>query len=73
MPFDPQRLRRWLGVGLVAMVSLVMLFILYGRYRVHQVLREVPQKIGVDIKQSTQGFTLSKSEGGRTLFTISAK
>ena len=58
---------------MVAMVALVMVFILYGRYRIHQAIREVPQKMGVDIKQSTEGFTLSKSEGGRTLFTISAK
>jgi lipopolysaccharide export system protein LptA len=73
MPLDVQRLRRWLGIGMIAMVALVAAFILYGRYRVRRVLREVPQKMGVDIKQSTEGFTLSKSEGGRTLFTISAK
>ena len=58
---------------MVAMVSLVVVFILYGRYRIHRVIKDVPQKMGVDIKQSTEGFTLSKSEGGRTLFTITAK
>ncbi len=73
MPLDVQRLRRWLGIGIVAMVALVAVFVLYGRYRMRRVIREVPQKMGVDIKQSTEGFTLSKSEGGRTLFTISAK
>ena len=73
MAFDVQHLRRWLGIGLVAMIALVVVFILYGRYRMRRVIREVPQKMGVDIKQSTEGFTLSKSEGGRTLFTISAK
>lgn len=73
MPFDPQRLRKWLGIGIVAMIALVAVFVLYGRYRIHQAIREVPKKMGVDVKQSTEGFTLSKSEGGRTLFTISAK
>ena len=73
MAFDLQHLRKWLGIGIVSMVAVVALFILYGRYRIHRVLREVPQKMGVDVKQSTEGFTLSKSEGGRTLFTISAK
>ncbi len=73
MPLDVQRLRQWLGIGIIAMVAVVAMFILYGRYRIHRAIREVPQKIGVDVKQSTEGFTLSKSEGGRTLFTISAK
>ncbi len=73
MPVDVARLRKWLGIGIIAMVALVAVFILYGRYRLHRAIREVPKKMGVDVKQSTEGFTLSKSEGGRTLFTISAK
>ena len=32
----------------------------------------MPEKLGVDIQQSSQGFSLSKSQGGRTLFTIRA-
>jgi len=73
VPLDVQRLRKWLGTGIIAMVALVGVFILYGRYRIHQAVHEFPKKMGVDVKQSTQGFTLSKSEGGRTLFSISAK
>lgn len=47
-------------------------FYFYGQYRVRTTLRELPKKLGVDIQQSTEGFSLSKSEGGHTLFTIRA-
>ena len=73
MFFYLQRLRRWLGIGIVAMVAIVVLFVLYGRYRIRTAVTELPPRVGVEIKQSTEGFTLSKSEGGRTLFTISAR
>ncbi len=73
MFLDLQRLRKWLGVAIVAMLVFVGGLILYGRYRVRRAIKELPQGMGVDVKQSTEGFTLSKSEGGRTLFTISAK
>ena len=35
-------------------------------------LRNLPGKVGIDIQQTSEGFTMSKSEGGRTLFTIHA-
>src|SRR5437879_11543451 len=40
--------------------------------RAKYVLKEIPGKIGYDIKQTATGFQLSKSEGGRTIFTIQA-
>ena len=45
---------------------------LYFRHRVQNALKEVPEKIGVNIQQSAQGFTISKSEQGRTLFKLQA-
>lgn len=54
------------------MVVIVAGFYFYARYRVHKAIGELPQKLGVEIQQSTEGFSLSKSEGGRTLFTIKA-
>jgi len=36
------------------------------------VLKEVPNKLGFDIKQTAAGFQFSKSDGKRTLFTIQA-
>src|ERR1700743_1536982 len=44
----------------------------YARYRVTNALKEVPGKIGLEIQQSAQGFTVSKSEQGRTLFKVQA-
>ena len=35
-------------------------------------LKQVPAKIGLEIKQTATGFTISKSQQGRTLFTIQA-
>ena len=56
----------------IALVMVVAGFYFYARYRVSRAVREIPKKLGVDIQQSTEGFSLSKSEGGRTLFTIKA-
>ena len=44
----------------------------YARHRVQNALKQVPEKIGLEIKQSATGFTVSKSEQGRTLFKIEA-
>jgi len=58
-------------MGLI-IVTVVAGFYARARYEVHQALKNLPGKVGIDIQQSSQGFTLSKSEGGRTLFTIHA-
>ena len=34
------------------------------------VLHNVPQQLGIDIQQTSDGFSLSKSEAGRTIYTI---
>jgi len=47
-------------------------FYLRARWEQHRSLFELPKKVSVDIQQTSEGFTLSKSEGGRTLFTIHA-
>jgi lipopolysaccharide export system protein LptA len=35
-------------------------------------LKNLPGRLGIEIQQTSEGFSLSKSEGGRTLFTIHA-
>ncbi len=35
-------------------------------------LKELPNRIGIDIKQTANGFQFSKSDGKRTLFTVQA-
>src|SRR5271169_1101269 len=66
------RLRRWFGLAIVAAVLLVTGVYFYARHRVQNALKQVPEKIGLEIKQSATGFTVSKSEQGRTLFTVQA-
>jgi lipopolysaccharide export system protein LptA len=72
MAISTSRLRRWFAVAAVAVVLLVMGAYFYARYRVQKALKQVPAKIGVDIQQSAEGFTVSRSEQGRTIFRIQA-
>jgi len=72
MPVNVERLRKWFVVAAIALVAVVLGSYLLKRQVERQVVARVSEKLGVDVQQSTQGFTLSKSEGGRTLFTIRA-
>jgi lipopolysaccharide export system protein LptA len=72
MPVSIPRLRIWFAVMALAVVVVVGGFYFYARFQLHLALKNLPGKVGIDIQQTTEGFTLSKSEGGRTLFTIHA-
>jgi lipopolysaccharide export system protein LptA len=72
MALNPARLRRWLAAAAILLVLVVAGVYLRGRWRVYRAVREVPRQLGLDIQQSTEGFSLSKSEGGRTIFTVRA-
>src|ERR1700694_8840 len=72
MPLPIYRLRRWLAVIAVLFIAVVTGMYFYARTRQRDVLKEVPNKIGIDIKQTANGFQFSKSDGKRTLFTIQA-
>jgi lipopolysaccharide export system protein LptA len=71
-PLRVYRLRRWLAATAVLFSLAVAGMYFYARMRQRSVLKQVPGKIGYDIKQTATGFQFSKSEGGRTLFTIRA-
>jgi lipopolysaccharide export system protein LptA len=73
MPLKIYRLRRWLAVIAVLFTAVVAGMYFYARLRQHSVLGQVPGKISYDIKQTASGFQFSKSEAGRTVFTIRAK
>src|SRR6267143_4089863 len=70
LPFS--RLRRWFALGAILMIATVAGMYFYARWRVHKVVHDIPAKIGLDIQQTAEGFSISKSEQGRTLFTVSA-
>jgi len=72
MPLDPKRLRRWFAAAAILVIAISLSYYLYGRLRAWRVVEHAPGKLGIEVQQSTQGFTLSKSEGGRTLFTVHA-
>ncbi len=72
MPISIPRLRVWFGTLAIVVTVVVAGFYFYARIQSQRLLKQLPQKLGVEIQQSTQGFSLSKSEGGRTVFTIRA-
>jgi lipopolysaccharide export system protein LptA len=75
MAFDPRRLRKWFALGAVFLVLVVVAFWGYNKarsYTIAQAAKKAAKKVGVDVQQSAQGWTISKSEGNRTLFTVRA-
>jgi lipopolysaccharide export system protein LptA len=72
MPAHLSRLRRWFASAIIVAVLLVAGTYFYARHRLQNALKQIPEKIGLEIKQSATGFSVSKSEQGRTLFTIQA-
>ena len=66
------RLRRWFAFGAILMVASVAGMYFYARLSLVKSVREMPAKLGLDIQQTAEGFSISKSEQGRTLFTVSA-
>jgi len=72
MPLKVYRLRRLLAATAVLLALVVTAMYFYARHRATNVLKQIPGKIGYDIKQTASGFQFSKSDGKRTLFTIQA-
>jgi len=72
MPLAIPRLRRWLVAAALGLSLVVAGVYLHRRWQVHDVLKQLPGKMNVEIQQSAEGFKVSKSEQGRTLFTIQA-
>ncbi|MFL6300915.1 MAG: LPS export ABC transporter periplasmic protein LptC [Terriglobales bacterium] len=73
MAFDAKRLRKWFAYSAVALLLIVGGFYFYARVRLHYAIRHTAERLQIDIQQSTEGFTLSKSEAGRTLYSIHAR
>src|SRR5260370_40303888 len=66
------RLRQWFALGAILMMATVAGMYFYARWRMRTAVHEVPAKIGLEIQQTAEGFSVSKSMEGRTLFTVSA-
>src|ERR1700758_2766767 len=72
MPLNSKRLRRWFAAAAICVIAVSFAYYLYARLRARSSLERVSGSMGIEIQQSTQGFTLSKSEAGRTIFTVHA-
>ncbi len=72
MVLPVSRLRRWFALGAILMVLVVAGMYFYARWRVSKAVHEIPAKIGLDIQQTAEGFSISNSREGRTQFTVSA-
>ena len=72
MPLRIPRLRRWFAGGAILVLAVVAGAYFYASWRVRNALKEVPGKIGLNVEQTAQGFTVSRSEAGRTLFKVQA-
>ena len=66
------RLRRWFGIAAIFACLVVLAVYFHARHGVQNALNQVPEKLGIQIQQSAQDFTISKSDQGRTLFKLQA-
>ena len=66
------QVRKWLVGSVCVLIAAVTISYWVARSRVQPVLHNIPQQLGIDIQQTSDGFSLSKSEGGRTIYTIKA-
>ncbi len=54
------------------MIAIVAGMYFYAQWRLRQIVHTIPAKLGVNIQQTADGFSISKSVEGRTQFTVSA-
>ncbi len=64
--------RKWLVAAAVLVIAIVGISYYATKFREKPTLHNIPKQLGIDIQQTSEGFSLSKSEGGRTLYTIRA-
>jgi lipopolysaccharide export system protein LptA len=64
---------RMLIIGLTCLLVAVLGgFLVYARYRIRHLGKDLPGKLGMNIQQTANGFTYSQSQKGHTIFTIHA-
>jgi lipopolysaccharide export system protein LptA len=62
----------WFGAGAIVMIAIVAGMYFYAQWRLRSTVRAIPGRLGVNIQQTTDGFSISHSVDGRTQFTVSA-
>ncbi len=66
------QVRRWLVATAISLIVIVALSYWISRSRALPTLHNIPKELGLDIQQTSNGFSISKSEGGRTIYTVRA-
>src|SRR5580692_845123 len=72
MASSVSRLRRWFALGAILMIATVAGMYFYAQWSLRKTIHALPAKLGLDIQQTAEGFSISKSVQGRTQFTVSA-
>ena len=72
MSLPVTRMRHGFAAAAILMIAIVVGMYSYARWRVRRVVHDIPSNIGLDIQQTAEGFSISKSVEGRTQFTVSA-
>ena len=72
MRWTVERLRGTLVVLAIGLSAAIVGAFLYARWQVRHIARDLPARLGIQIQQSTEGFTYSKTDQGRTVFTLHA-
>lgn len=67
-----ERLRLGLLVGAGLLVVVICAFLGYARYRVHRAIANLPGRLGATITRESNGYTVSQSDGKKTIFTLHA-
>jgi lipopolysaccharide export system protein LptA len=72
MPLPIYRLRRLLAATAILLTAIVAGMYFYARSKATNALKNLPGELGYDIKETANGFQISKSDGKRTLFSVQA-
>lgn len=72
MALNTKTLRIAFAAVAAVLVIAVVGFYSYARHKVNSAIQDAPKKLGVNVQQSASGFKITKSEGGRMLYSIAA-
>ncbi len=63
-----------IGIVVLAILLVMTILLVFGvaRFARRHLIHDLPERLGVRIQSSADGFTFSKSQKGRTLFTLHA-
>lgn len=71
-PSDPRRFRKWFLLAASVVLAAAVIAFIYDKAAQRGPAPHAAQQLSGPVERATEGFSLSKSEGGRTLFTIHA-